>query len=195
MKAIPRITNPEPVNGLGMLIFAILGVIVNGLAAWRLLKGSSLHEKTVSWHLLEDVFGWLAILAASIILLFVNIPVIDPILSVLITFYIVYHIIGNIRTILGIFLQAVPKELSIEAIEKEIIEKTGIRSIHHTHLWSLEGEKNLLSTHVVVDDDMTSSDIILLKYYIKELLRDKGISHITIEIEYASEDCDSMVCK
>jgi cobalt-zinc-cadmium efflux system protein len=62
-------------------------------------------------------------------------------------------------------------------------------------LWSLEGEKNFLSTHVVVDDDMTSSDIILLKYYIKERLKEKGISHITIEIEYASENCDSVVCK
>lgn len=77
--AIPRIIQPEAVNPKGMLIFSILGIVINGTAVLRLKKGTSLNEKVVSWHLIEDVLGWIVVLIISVVLIFLDLPVLDPI--------------------------------------------------------------------------------------------------------------------
>ena len=192
-KSIPRIINPEAVNSTGMLILAILGIAMNGAAALRLKKGNSLNERVVLWHLMEDVLGWAVVLIVSIVLLFVDAPIIDPILSVLITIYVLIHVGKNLKEILHVFLQGVPRDLSISEIEREITDKTGA-STHHTHIWSLEGNKNLLSPHVTIGDDIEREKIIELKQEIRELMYKRGIGHVTIEIEFESEDCKDKTC-
>lgn len=193
-RAIPRIITPEPVNTEGMLVFAILGIAINGIAVLRLRKGRSLNERVVFWHLMEDVLGWVVILIASIVLRFVDIPVIDPILSVLITLYILHNVMGNLREVLSIFLQKVPKDFSIPEIEAEFTQVPDIQSVHHTHLWSLEGQKHLLSTHVVVKDNITQEDIICVKQKVRDLVKAKGIDHVTVEVEFHTEECQGKCC-
>ena len=83
-KAIPRLIHPENSDAKGMMWFAILGIIVNGAAVLKLKKGTSLNERVVSLHLLEDVLGWVAVLIASIVMQFWDVPILDPILSILI---------------------------------------------------------------------------------------------------------------
>ena len=194
VKSIPRVFNPEEINPKGMLIFAILGILVNGLAVLRLKKGSSLNEKVVLWHLMEDVLGWVAVLIASIVLLFIDIPIIDPILSIVITIYILFNVVKNLKEVLNVFLQGVPKNLSISEIEQEMLKATDLLSVHHTHIWSLEGEKNLLSTHLLVSDDTDQKKMIALKENVRERMKKKGIDHVTIEIEFESEDCKTRNC-
>lgn len=194
VKSIPRIFQPEGVNPKGMLIFAILGIIINGMAVLRLKKGTSLNERVVSWHLMEDVLGWVVILVVSIVLIFVDAPILDPILSVLITVYVLYNVVKNLKEILNVFLQGVPKNLSIRDIEQEIIEKTSAVSVHHTHIWSLEGEKNLLSTHIIVEDEIERKEIIAIKQNVRELMQEKGIEHVTIEVDFESENCKDKHC-
>jgi len=189
-RALPRIINPEPVNAKGMIVFAVLGIIVNGAAVLRLKKGTSLNEEVVSWHLLEDVLGWVAVLIGSIILLYKDIPRIDPILSIGITIYILYNVVKNLKKVLRVFLQAVTENISIEEIENEIQEKTEALSSHHTHIWTIEGERNMLSTHVVIPDSYKTKDIIDLKIKIRKILAGKDIEHVTIEIEFESEECE-----
>lgn len=194
VKSIPRIISPESVNSKGMFIFAIFGILINGIGVIKLKKGTTLNEKVVSWHLMEDVLGWVIVLIVSIVLMFVNIPVIDPILSVLITFYVLFNVIKNLKEILSIFLQGVPGNMSIEEMEHEIVEIAGVQSVHHTHIWSLEGEKNLLSTHLIVEDNIDRNEIIIIKKNIRELLERKGIGHVTIEVEYKGDDCGNRFC-
>lgn len=193
-RTIPRIFQPEDVNSEGMLIFAILGIVINGMAVLRLKKGASLNERVVSWHLMEDILGWVVILIASIILMFIDIPILDPILSFLITLYVLYNVVKNLKEILNVFLQGVPEGLSISEIEQGIVEKTGVLSAHHTHIWSLEGEKNLLSTHIIVGDETKRKEIITIKHNIRELMKKKGIGHVTIEIDFESEDSEDKFC-
>lgn len=188
LRAFPRIINPQEVNPQGMLVFAVLGILINGAAVLRMRGGTSLNERVVSWHLLEDVLGWAVILVSSIILMFFDVPVLDPILSVFITLYVLYNVIRNLKEILYILLQGVPRNFSIQEIEQELEEKTEALSVHHTHLWSLEGEKLLLSTHVVVPDSMSHQEIIRLKNTVREILQKKGIGHITVEVDYLSEE-------
>jgi len=187
-KSIPRILKPEAVNTNGMMILAILGIVMNGAAVLRLREGTTLNERVVLWHLMEDVLGWAVVLIVSLILMFIDIPIIDPILSVLITIYVLINVWKNLKEILYVLLQGVPKDLSIEEIEREIMEETGVIFVYHTHIWSLEGEKNLLSTHIIVKDDTKREEIIEIKQKIRELMLKKGIEHVTVEIEFESEN-------
>ncbi|MEX1378395.1 MAG: cation diffusion facilitator family transporter [Eubacteriales bacterium] len=189
-KTIPRIFAPEPVVAEGMLAFAIVGIIVNLAAMLRLQKGSSLNQKTVSWHLLEDVLGWAVVLIASIILMFFDVPIIDPILSAGITVYVLYNAIRNLVQIIKIFLQGVPPHISIDQLKDEIEQKFNVQDAYHMHIWSLDGEKNLLTMHIVVADDMPISEIASIKKGIRAYLSDNGIYHATIEVEHESEDVD-----
>lgn len=187
-RTIPRIFDPQPVNAGGMIIFAIVGIIINGIAVLRLRNGTTLNEKVVTWHMLEDVLGWVVILMGSIVLMFLDIPIIDPILSVLITLYVLYHVVVNLKQILNIFLQGVPDKFSIADIEQEILDKTDATAAYHTHIWSLDGQRNLLSIHIVVRDDITRKDIIEIKQQIRTLIMQKDIEHVTIEVDFESED-------
>ena len=193
-RAIPRLFNPETVNPKGMLVLAILGILFNGFAVIKLKKGHSLNEKVVSWHLMEDVFGWIVVFLISILLLFFDIPILDPILSILITIYILFNVLKNLKEILSVLMQGVPERLSVNEIEKEIRTVENLLAVHHTHIWTLEGERHILSTHVVLQDDLGQEEIIAVKQAIRERMHGKGIDHVTIETEYHSEECKNQSC-
>lgn len=188
-QAIPRLLNPEPTDAKGMILFAILGVAVNGLAMVRLAKTSSFNARIVAWHLLEDALGWVAVLIVSIVLLFTNFYILDPILSILIAVYILYNAIANLRQTLLLFLQAVPPSIEINQLEKSIITLEKVDSLHHTHVWSLDGEHHVLTTHIVIEDDTTRAEIQGIKATIQRLGEKLNLEHITIEIEYLHEYC------
>ncbi|HBB29711.1 MAG TPA: cation transporter [Clostridiales bacterium] len=189
-RAIPRIIQPEAVNPKGMLIFSILGIVINGTAVLRLKKGTSLNERVVSWHLIEDVLGWIVVLIISIVLIFLDLPVLDPIFSLLITIYVLYNVVKNLKEILNIFLQGVPKNLSIKEIEKEIVEKTGAVAAYHTHIWSLEGERHLLSINLIVNDKIERNEVIAIKQNVRKLMMEKEIDHVTVQVDFESEDVE-----
>ncbi len=193
-EAIPRLIHPETVHVNGMILLAILGVLVNGAAVLKLRRGETQNERVVRLHLLEDVFGWFAVLIAGIVMLFVNLPVLDPILSVGITLYILWHVFKNLRETVNVFLQAIPANMNVAQLEAMLIEKLPIQSIHDWHLWTMDGEYHVLSCHVVVADNLPSKDIIDLKTQIRELLKQYNIQHLTIEVEYENECCELVNC-
>ncbi|MDD5622745.1 MAG: cation diffusion facilitator family transporter [Actinomycetota bacterium] len=188
-RAIPRIFNPEQPNAKGMLFFAIGGVVINGIAALRLRKGRSLNERIITLHLLDDILGWTAILVISIIMMFTDIPILDPILSIVITIYILYNIFVNLKKTFSVFLQAVPSGISIKEIEDKIRKIDKVISIHHTHIWSMDSLNNVLTTHIVVENNTTTEEITDIKSKIKELTGSPDLEHSTIEIEFESEFC------
>jgi cobalt-zinc-cadmium efflux system protein len=194
MRAVPRLLSPEPINAAGVLIFAVFGILVNGIAAYKLSKGTSINEEVITFHFLEDVFGWVSIFIVGIIYMFKEIPILDPILSIVITSYILYNVFKNFKKILKIFLQAVPNDLSIQEIENIILENIDLVTIHHTHLWSLDGENNLFSTHIVVEDNYDNNQVNQTKEEIRGLLKNYDINHVTIEVDYRSEICDDEEC-
>ncbi len=186
-QVIPRLLNPQQVHPEGMLGLAVLGIIVNGIAAIRLRKGSTLNEKVASWHLLEDVLGWVAVLIVSIVLLFKDIPILDPILSLLITAFVLYNVVKNLREIMRVFLQGVPSQFSIKDIEKELSNLPDVEEASHTHIWSLEGQRNLLSIHLIVKDETSKERIMEIKAEVTARMEEKGIDHVTVQIDYKEE--------
>ncbi len=172
-----------------MLLFAIVGMLVNGVAVWRMREDRSLNAQTVAWHLLEDVLGWAAVFVVSIVLLFKDIYILDPLLSILITLYVLYNVGQKLRKTIGLFLQAVPEQIDIGAIEAQIQADEHVQSLHHTHVWSLDNEHHVLTTHIVVTHNTTQDDILRIKERLREFTQDMGFAHTTIEIEYEDEAC------
>ncbi|MCF8304269.1 MAG: cation diffusion facilitator family transporter [Bacteroidales bacterium] len=189
-EAIPRLLEPETVNARGMFVLAIIGIIANGLAAYKMRHGKSMNEKVVSLHLLEDVLGWGAVLIGSVVLHFTGLAIIDPILSIGITLYILINVIRNLVNSLKIFLQAVPPDINIDNIKHQIEQMEGVYNIHDIHIWSLDGEYNILTIHIIVDQPMQLQDAVPMKTRIRKMVRDMGIQHVTIETELSEEDCD-----
>jgi len=177
-----------------MLLLAIFGVLVNGAAVLRLKKGSSLNEKVVSLHLIEDVFGWAVILTGSVVMTFVYLPVLDPVLSVLITLYVLFNVFKNLKTSIPIFLQAVPNHTNIELIKEKILQMPGITGVHDIHTWTLDGEYNILSIHLILKEVDNLTLIQSIKEQVRHLLTGMEIHHITIETEREDDDCHLRDC-
>ena len=187
--AIPRIIHPVAANTQGMFLLAIMGVIVNGAAVFRLKKGSSINEKVVSLHLLEDVLGWLAILIGSVVMHFFNVPVLDPIMSVGIACFVLYNVFKNMRHSLRIILQGIPDEVDMTDISEHLLHFGGVESVHDLHVWSVDGTYNVLTVHVVLNNSLDMEKLAELKAAIRDSLKEEGIQHATIEFETSDERC------
>ena len=187
--AFGRLINPEPVNATGMIALAILGILVNGAAVLRVKKGSSLTEQVVSWHLLEDTLGWGAVLIGAGIMAVWDVPIIDPILSIGISLFVLWNVGKNLKKVIQVFLQTTPESFDLAEFESKVRELPGVLSTHHTHSWSLDGESHVLSTHIVMDSDSTRDEILQAKQQVRELLNEHEFEHLTIEIELENEDC------
>lgn len=182
-QSIPRLLSPEPVNPEGMLLFAILGIIFNGLAFYRLQTGDTLNEKSVALHLLEDLLGWVAILIGSIVLLFVDFYILDTLLSIGIAIFIIVHVIQNLHQVFHILLQKAPSDIKIDDIKKDIEQLNGVFRAYHIHLWMHSDERRMMSVHIVVDPTNTIEQIIELKNSVRKIILGHDINHVTIECE------------
>jgi len=187
--AIPRLLQPETPKVEGMIGLAILGILFNGMAAIRLKRGKTLNEKVVSWHLWEDVIGWVGILLIGTIMLFWNLPILDPLFSIAFTLFILYNVVKNFQKTIQIFLQAKPGEMNTQKLQEEITKIPGVMSVHDLHVWSMDGAYYVLTIHVVVEDQMPHQNILEIKQQVRETCRQMDIEHVTIEMEQESEKC------
>ncbi|AGP87349.1 cation diffusion facilitator family transporter [Alteromonas mediterranea] len=188
-EAIPRLVNPEMPVTEGMMGLAVLGILVNGLAAYKLHGGHSMNEKVLNWHLIEDAMGWVAVLIVAIVLHFVNWPILDPILSIGFTLFILINVIRYVVQTMSLFLQGVPDLATRNAISKQLLSIKHVEEIHHVHFWSLDGEQHVLTAHVVINCLIDNEKLRALKQEVNERLTPFGLSHTTIEFELPGEPC------
>lgn len=185
--AIPRILFPVPVDDGGMAWLAVLGIAMNGLAAWRTSGGYSLGQRAVSLHMLEDVLGWVAVLVGSLLIRLTGWTIIDPLLSVAIAAFVARGAVANLLEVMPIFLEEVPDGMSAEEIAREVAGHVdGVADAHHVHIWRLDEETALATLHVSLDDE---ADAEVAKAGVRKLLAGHGISHATIETEPAGMAC------
>tara|TARA_B100000929_G_scaffold278100_1_gene254048 strand:+ start:3574 stop:4536 length:963 start_codon:yes stop_codon:yes gene_type:complete len=188
-EAIPRLANPEMPVTEGMMGLAVLGILVNGLAAYKLHGGHSMNEKVLNWHLIEDAMGWVAVLIVAIVLHFVNWPILDPILSIGFTLFILINVIRYVVQTMSLFLQGVPDLATRNAISKQLLSIKHVEEIHHVHFWTLDGEQHVLTAHVVINCLIDNEKLRALKQEVNERLTPFGLSHTTIEFELPGEPC------
>lgn len=192
-KAIPRLFAPEHTNAPGMIGLALLGVVVNGIGVWRLKKGQSQSEKVLSWHLLEDVLGWLVILIGGIIIQFWDSHIIDPIMTIGFTAFIFWGVSKNLKSTFNIFMQGVPAHIDIEGVRQALNGIKGVKGVHDIHIWSLEGETDIFTGHIVVAERYLRHPNAIRKK-IKDMLAKHHIEHSTIEIE-SEQFCSGIECE
>lgn len=188
--AINRIISPVQINYNGMIIFGIIGVVVNFLAAYFTSTGDSLNQKAVNLHMLEDVFGWIIVLIGAVVMKFTDINIIDPILSILVALFILLNALKNLKSIIELFLEKTPKGININEIKEHLLKIKGVKDIHHIHVWSLDGYNNYATIHIV--EDGKNKDI---KRLVKEELKEHNIIHTTIELEKVGEECLEKDCE
>ena len=191
-ESVKRIISPQETNAQGMFILAILGIIVNGAAVLKMHKGKSHNERAVTLHMMEDLLGWFAVLAASFIMIFIDVPIIDPILSIAITVWVLFNVYRNLKETFRIMLQEVPKDIDINKIEKELLKIDGVKSIHDLHIWTLDGEKHIMTVHIVSGLPLDSETVKRLKYEVRKSIQKLNINHITVEIEGENESGDCL---
>jgi cobalt-zinc-cadmium efflux system protein len=160
----------------------------------RLRKGHSINERVVSLHLLEDVLGWVAVLVAAVVMKFVSLPILDPLLSVAITLWVLGNVYRNLRNSFQILLQAVPAGKDIAAIKQQLETLAGVAEIHDIHLWSLDGEQEIFTVHIKVDATTSLDEAAEIKERIRYVLAQQHIGHCTIEVESTEETCLQVDC-
>lgn len=190
IEAVARIQNPEPVKSLWMIGIAVIGVSANGYAAWRTKGAKSLNEKVVSWHLLEDVLGWVAVLIVSIILQFKNWYFLDPALSIAITLFILYGVGRRLWDTVYLLLQGVPEDMDLNEIESRLCKVEHVQSVHHTHVWSLDGEHHVFTAHLVLDDISEYEQIDSVRQNALAALEEYAFLHHTIQVELNWKTCE-----
>ncbi len=191
-ESVLRLMEPQEANAGGMLVFAFIGIAVNGFAAYRLRSGHSLSERAVSLHLLEDVLGWIAVLVVSIVMLFIHLPILDPLLSIAITIWVLINIYRNLRDTFKVLMQEVPQNIDVTGLLDQIKEMPSVVGVHDFHMWSLDGERNIMTLHVVTDNAISSGNRLQIKRDIKELALSFNVAHVTLEFEEENEsdDCE-----
>jgi len=133
-QAIPRLFNPELVNAFGMFSIAILGIFFNSVGFFLLKKGESLNEEVLSYHLLEDVLGWVGILVGGLIIYFWKIYILDPILTIGLTVFILFVVARSLKETLNILLQGVPKHINLDEVKRDLTAINGIIGVHDVHI-------------------------------------------------------------
>ena len=188
--AINRIINPTEIYYNGMIVFAVVGVIVNFCAAFFTSEGDSLNQKTVNLHMLEDVLGWIVVLVGAVVMRFTNFALIDPIMSIGVSLFIFINAIRNLKDVADLFLEKTPHNLDVTEIKEHIEGIDGIIDVHHIHIWSLDMHNHIATMHIVTDKEPQK-----IKDVLREELREHGVGHVTIEIETSLELCHKKTCQ
>jgi len=189
IEAISRFEHQiEPQADL-MLIMALVGLFFNGIAFYR-LEGGSLNQKMVRMHLLEDILGWLAVLIGSILLQFTDWYFIDPLLSVVISLYILKGVYHRLKETVDLLLQKVPAGLSLAEIESRLLAHQKVKGLHHVHLWSLDGHQHVLTAHIQISETVGVKELDALRKELIQALEGFNLSHHTLQFEYQSASCE-----
>ncbi len=187
--AVSRMITPTEVNYNGMIVFAVVGVCVNVFAAFFTRKGDSLNQKAVNLHMLEDVLGWVVVLVGAVAMRFTDFSLLDPMMSIGVSVFILTTAVGNLKKMMDLFLEKTPRGVDMSKIKQHIGALEGVRDVHHVHIWSMDGQSNYATMHVVTDREPY-----VIKEEIREELHKHGIGHVTLEIEVSTEPCREKQC-
>ena len=180
LENVTKILNPQPVNDEGILWLGIIAITINVLASLVVSKGKTKNESILSLHFLEDTLGWLAVILMAIVLRFTDWYILDPLLSLVISFFILSKVLPRFWSTLKIFLDAVPEGIDIKQVKSGLEKLDNVASLNQLNLWTMDGlEKNAI-IHLCLEDweQMTET-----KNQVRQLLEERGVQNITIEVD------------
>ena len=180
LENITKIFNPQPVNDEGILWLGIIAVSTNVLASLVVRKGKTKNESILSLHFLEDTLGWLAVILMAIILRFTDWYILDSLLSLVISIFILTKVIPRFWSALKIFLEAVPEGAEAGNLEKDLETLTNVKSVNQLSIWSMDGLENNAIVHICIKD---WEQMMETKEVVRQCLEERGVQNITIEVD------------
>ncbi len=195
-EAIQRFSNPEPIDGLGVVIVGVLGLAVNAGSAWIIARssGDSLNLRGAFLHLASDAAGSVGVIIAGLVVMATGAEWVDPLVSILISILVLIAAWQLLRDATRVLLEGAPKGLDVEAVEEALKTSEGVDAVHHLHVWSIGSETPALSAHVVLGGQLTLHQAQARGDQLKaELSNQFGIEHATLELECHSCDDDEHI--
>ncbi len=186
--SVPRLWDTQAPDADGMLLIALFGLVMNGLAAWKLHGGGTLNERGAYLHLLEDVLGWAAVLLGAVLIRITGWAVIDPVLSIAISLFIAVNALRTLRRGTGILMQEIPIGLDLSSVRDRLLAIPHVTGLHDQHTWTLDGSFIVHTVHITLAD-VDLAEALAVKARARDELRSMGIHHATIELEWAGERC------
>ena len=180
LENLTKLFHPKPVNDEGILWLGIIAVSINLLASLVVRKGKTKNESILSLHFLEDTLGWIAVILMAIILRFTDWYILDPLLSLVISFFILSKAIPRFWSTLKIFLDAVPEGVETGDLEKDLGALINVKSVNQLSIWSMDGLENNAIIHLCLED---WDQMIETKNQVRQLLEERGVQNITIEVD------------
>ena len=180
LENLTKLFHLQPVNDEGILWLGIIAVTINVLASLVVRKGKTKNESILSLHFLEDTLGWIVVILMAIILRFTDWYILDPLLSLVISFFILSKAIPRFWSTLKIFLDAVPEGVDIKKIKSDLEQLDHVTSVNQLNLWTMDGlEKNAI-VHVCLEH---VKHMEVCKESIRDLLKESGFQNVTIEVD------------
>jgi cobalt-zinc-cadmium efflux system protein len=195
-EAVHRLMDPEPLPGKTISIVAAIGIAINTVTALLFLrdKENDLNVRAAFMHLLSDAIVSAALVIGGVVIFFTHLYWIDPALSLLVAFVILFSTWQLLRDSLRLSLDGVPGGIEIKKIRETIAAIPGVKDFHHIHIWAISTTENALTAHLCVDRTASMEFIEKLKHTIKHELLHQNIQHATLEIEMEDSPCDEPDC-
>jgi len=199
-EAYQRFTDPPEVASTGMLIIATIGLLVNILVAWLLMRGGDTKEnlniRAAFLHVIGDLLGSVGAIIAALMILFFNWGWADPLASVIVAVLVLISGWRVTKDSIHVLMEGTPKNVEIDAVIRTIERIPGVNNMHDLHVWSITSGQNALSCHVVVDGTIPIQESEEILRTIEQKLEDENIGHATIQMESENHPHkNSVMCK
>jgi len=186
-EAYDRWNDPRPINSLIMLIVAMIGLLANLYALIILKKDvhKSINVRAAYVHLIGDSLSSLVVIIGGILMQIFKIYWIDPVITLLISIYIIREGFVILKESVNILMQSTPDQLDLSKVKQRVEQVSEVQNIHHVHSWMLTDSEIHLEAHVELKNDLKLSEVKSIHKEIEHLLvHDFSISHVTLQFEY-----------
>lgn len=195
-EAFERISDPRPIDSMVMIIVALIGLLANLLALVLLKKDAhkSINVRAAYVHLVGDAFSSLLVVAGGILIQFRQVLWIDPVITVLISLYIIREAFVILKESVNILMQSTPDQLDLQKVKRRVEENPEVSNIHHLHAWMLTDQEIHLEAHVELTRDMNLSQVMQIQKELAKIIKDEfRINHLTLQFEYSSDHSAQLI--
>ncbi len=196
IEAIERLSNPQEVVGIAIIITAIIGVFINTISAYLFYKGQKqdINIKGAFLHLIIDAVVSLGVVISGVVIYYTGWNIIDPIISVIIVLVILFSTWSLLKESIRLTLDGVPKNIDVKEIEQLLLNNKMIKEIHHLHIWALSSSQNALTVHIILKEEFKAEEFLCAKSEIKHELEHHNIHHSTFELDDSTSECNEILC-
>lgn len=199
-EAMGRLVHPPEIATVGMLMISCIGLFVNILVAWIMMRGGdtkeNLNMRGAFLHVLSDMLGSVGAIVAALLIMFFGWGWADPFASLLVAILVLRSGYFVTKDAVHVLMEGTPKNVEVEEIINMIQAEENVESIHDLHIWTITSGLNALSCHIVVRENMTIAESEQMLHEIEHRLEHIGISHMTIQVETtAHKHNHALLCK